>query len=165
MRRLLFIYIRLWRERNGESAKEKVRERERERERRGRRQAEFYLWPIRLINNARLCRLCLSSTLYHREPLSFSHSFSLSLARSGQDLACMANGVEKLIRSLTNRIRNSATRARLGPSGAGWERMSAVPQVFRGISINQTKGASTSQSVLTKFNELPVIARRDKCAS
>jgi len=31
----------------------------------------------------------------------------------------VANGVEKLIRSLTNRIRNSATRVRLESPGSG----------------------------------------------
>lgn len=43
--------------------------------------------------------------------------------------------------------------------------MSAVPQAFREISINQTKGEHTLQSVLTNFNEPPVIARRDKFIS
>jgi len=99
-----FIYLYSSLERKRKREKEKEREEEKTR---GRRQAEFYLWPIRLINNARRCPLCLSSSLYHRKPLFRSSD--------GRSLACMANGVEKLIRSLTNRIRNSATRARRVP--------------------------------------------------
>lgn len=53
---------------------------------RGRGQAEFYLWSIKLINNG-------LSTL----------------------LACWTRRVEKLIRSLTDRIRNSTIRAPLLP--------------------------------------------------
>lgn len=102
MRRLLFIYIRLWR----------AREREREEETRGRRQAEFYLWPIRLINNARRAL----SSLYASRPRSIITRLLLAPPRGRAELSVYtANGVEKLIRSLTNRIRNSATRARRVP--------------------------------------------------